>query len=64
MPSSRAELSSLAATVEELIHRLTPIADTYEHGQRDDLAGAVREIERSLGAALRRLNRLAASPGA
>jgi len=64
MPSSAPELSSLAATVEELVHRLAPIGATYEADHREDLASGVHEVERSLGNALRRLNRLIATPGA
>ena len=64
MSSSRPELSSLAATVEELVNRLAPIGSGYEDAHREDLASAVHEVERSLGAALRRLNRLIATPGA
>jgi hypothetical protein len=64
MPSSAPELSSLAATIEELVHRLAPIGTTYEQEDRDDLAGGVHEVERLLGTALRRLNRLIGTPGA
>ena len=64
MSTTSAELSSMAATIEELIHRLTPIADAYAAAQRDDLVSDVQEVERALNSAFRRLNRLAATPGA
>jgi hypothetical protein len=64
MSSSRPELSSLAATLEELLSRLAPIGTGYEQAHREDLASGVHEVERSLGAALRRLNRLISTPGA
>jgi len=64
MSTTSAELSSMAATIEELIRRLTPIADTYQAAHRDDLVGDVQEVERALNGAYRRLNRLATTPGA
>ena len=64
MSSTSAELSSLAATVEDVARRLSPIAETYQAGQRDDLVGDLLEVERALTTALRRLNRLASTPGA
>lgn len=64
MSTTSAELSSMASTVEDLIHRLEPIADTYRGGHRDDLVAAVHEVERALATAMRRLNHLAATPGA
>jgi hypothetical protein len=64
MSSTSAELSSMAATVEELTHRLARIADAYTAAHRDDLVGEVQEVERSLNAALRRLNRMVAARGA
>ena len=64
MSASSAELSSLAATVEELIRRLGPLSETYLGAQRDDLAAELFEVERSLTAAQRRLYRLVQAPGA
>jgi hypothetical protein len=64
MSATSAELSSMAETVGELTHRLSRIAEAYGAGHRDDLVGEVHEVERSLTAALRRLNRLALAPGA
>jgi hypothetical protein len=64
MSATSAELSSMAATIEELIRRLTPIADAYTAAHRDDLVTDVQEVERALNGAFRRLNRLATTPGA
>lgn len=64
MSTTSAELSSMAATVDELTHRLGPIADVYQASHRDDLVSEVLEVERALTGALRRLNRLASSAGA
>jgi len=59
MSTADAELSSLAATVEEVVRRLGPLADAYAVAHRDDVVSEVHEVERSLTSALRRLNRLA-----
>lgn len=64
MSTTSAEISSMAATVEELTRRLGPIADTYGRSHRDDLVSEVHEVERTLNGALRRLNRLATAQGA
>ncbi len=63
MTPTSADLSSLAATVEDLTARLGAIAGSYEAAHRDDLIAEVREIERTLEAARRRLLRLAAADG-
>jgi hypothetical protein len=64
MSTTSAELSSMAATLEELIRRLTPISDAYQAAHREDLVGDVQVVERALTGAFRRLNRLATTPGA
>jgi hypothetical protein len=64
MSATSAELWSMATTVEELTGRLQAVAEAYEAGHRDDLVGEVREVERALNTAVRRLNRLAATRGA
>ena len=51
----------MAATVQELMDRLGPIAEAYDREHRDDLVSEVHEAERALGAAVRRLERLAGS---
>jgi len=64
MSATSAELSSLAATVEELVRRLDTLAEAYDAARRDDLVSEVHEVERNLTAALRRLARLSTAPGA
>ncbi len=51
----------MAATVQELVNRLGPIAEAYDRDNRDDLVSEVHEAERALTAAVRRLERLAGS---
>lgn len=64
MSTTSAEISSMAASVEELTRRLGPIAETYDRSHREDLVSEVHEVERALNGALRRLNRLATADGA
>ena len=64
MSATSAQLSSMAATLDDLVRRLGAIADAYEAAHREDLMHEVHEVERMLTAGLRRLNRLAATPGA
>jgi len=61
MTPSAADLSSMAATVDDLTVRLGPIADAFEAAQRDDLVAEVHEVERALDSARRRLLRLVAA---
>ena len=58
MESDRAELSALATTLEDLTRRVTAIADRYQATPRDDLAIRLYEVERSLLAASRNLDRV------
>lgn len=53
-----AELSSAATVLGELTARLAAIADGLVGDERDALAEGLFEVERSLGNAHRRLNRL------
>ena len=53
-----AELSSVATALEELLHRVTAIAETVEGTDRDAVTTELFEVERTLGAAHRRLIRL------
>ena len=64
MTPSAADLSSMAATVDDLTVRLGPIADAYEAADRDDLVAEIHEVERVLDSARRRLRRLAAADDA
>ena len=61
MTPSAADLSSMAATVDDLTVRLGPIADAFEAAHRDDLVAEVHEVERALDSARRRLLRLVAA---
>ena len=61
MTPSAADLSSMAATVDDLTVRLGPIADAFEAAQRDDLVAVVHEVDRALDSARRRLLRLVAA---
>ena len=56
--SALPELSSVSTALDELLHRLSGIADSLEGSERDDLTAELLEVERALGAARRRLHRL------
>lgn len=57
-----AELSSLASTLDQIIDRVTAMAEGRSPGggEPDDVAVALYEVERSLQEARRRLERAAA----
>lgn len=52
------ELLSLTASLDGLARRITGLAELQAQSGREDLATELYEVERNLGAALRRLNRL------
>jgi hypothetical protein len=54
----QAELSSVATALEELLRRITAIAETITGDDRDAVSSELFEVERTLGAAQRRLTRL------
>jgi hypothetical protein len=55
---SSAELSSLSSTLDQVLQRVTALADGRTHkGEPDELAVALYEVERSLQEARRRLGR-------
>lgn len=56
--SALAELSSVSTLLDEILQRVTTIADHLEAAERDALANELLEVERALGAAQRRLHRL------
>jgi hypothetical protein len=56
--SALPELSSLSTALDELLRRLSGIADGLEGTERDDLTAELLEVERALGTAQRRLHRL------
>jgi hypothetical protein len=56
--SALPELSSLSTALDDLLRRLSGIADALEGTERDDLTAELLEVERALGTAQRRLQRL------
>ena len=58
--SQPAELSSVATALEELLRRITAIAETITGDDRDAVTSELFEVERTLGAAHRRLTRILA----
>lgn len=56
--TSRAELSSLASTLDEVTRRVTALADQARADTDDELAAELYGVERALTGALRRLRRL------
>lgn len=56
--SLRAELGSTASTLEQLLERVTAIADELVGGSKDSTGSALLEVERMLKAASRRLDRV------
>lgn len=55
MSPDSAQLSSVATGLGEMIQRVSDAADDLRRDGRDDLAGDLYEVERSLQAAARRL---------
>lgn len=62
MVATRAELSSLSSTLDELTRRVSALAEEAAGADQDDLATELFGIERALTGALRRLQKLAAAP--
>jgi hypothetical protein len=60
--ATRAELSSLSSTLDELTRRVSALAEEAAAADQDDLATELFGIERALTGALRRLQKLAAAP--
>lgn len=56
--TARAELSSVSTRLEELVKRVTDIADGLAGDERDSLGPDLYEVERTLRAAERRLRRV------
>jgi hypothetical protein len=55
MSTHRAQLSSVATTLDELTQRITDAADHYQDAAKEDVASDLYEVERALQAAGRRL---------
>ena len=56
--SDLSDLSSVSSTLDDMTARIEAIARRYEDSPREDLAARLREVERSLGSAVRRLEAL------
>lgn len=59
---TRAELSSLSSTLDELTRRVSSLAEEAAAAGTDDVATELFGIERALSGALRRLRKLAEAP--
>ena len=59
--TARAELSSVSTLLQELVARLSTIADAMTPVEREALGAELAEVERSLTAAQRRLARALSS---
>ncbi|HYF46634.1 MAG TPA: hypothetical protein VD926_10530 [Acidimicrobiales bacterium] len=55
MTADRAQLASTASSLDEIIARITAVADELSDGQDDDAAADLYEVERSLRTGARRL---------
>jgi len=51
----RAELATMATTLDDLVARVTALAESYRGGPRDDAAVRLYELERTLVRANRQL---------
>lgn len=60
--SDRAQLSAIAATLDEITRRVGDIAGGYQGTTREDLAHDLFEVERSLLTAARRLDKARRGP--
>lgn len=58
MDSERAALDAIATALDELTARVTAIAERADEAASEDLAADLYEVERSLLAAARRLDRV------
>lgn len=63
MNSAFAELSSVGTQLDELTRRVVTAAQTFESSGREDVSHELFEVERSLRAASRRLNRATRDAG-
>lgn len=62
MENGRAQLTTIATGLDELIQRITELADVSQRGSDEQLATELYEIERQLQQAARRLGRLVREP--
>jgi len=61
--TARAELSSVSTGLEELVKRVTDIAEGLAGDEKEQLAPDLYEVERTLRAAERRLRRAISAGG-
>lgn len=61
--TARAELSSVSTGLEELVKRVTDIAEGLSGAEKEQLAPDLYEVERTLRAAERRLRRAISAGG-
>jgi hypothetical protein len=59
--SAYAELSSIATALDDIVRRVTLIAESLEGNEREAMSNELFEVERNLGAAQRTLSRLVGS---
>ena len=57
MPNVDAELSSITTALAELTRRITALAERHARGEDDPVGQGLFEVERTLGEALRKLER-------
>ena len=60
--SDLAELSSIETTLDDIMRRIDDMSRRYEGTPREDFAVRLREVERAMGSAIRRLESLLRSP--
>jgi hypothetical protein len=60
--SDLAELSSISTTLDDILRRIDDISRRYEGTPREDFAVRLRDVERALGSAGRRLEALLRAP--
>ena len=60
MELDAAQLSSLSTTLDQLVSRVTALAEGYQTSPREDVAADLFDVERHLQAAHRRMQKLVA----
>ena len=60
--SDLAELSSISTTLDDILRRIDDMSRRYEGTPREDFAARLRDVERSLGSSVRRLEALLRAP--
>jgi len=60
--SDLAELSSISTTLDDILRRIDDMSRRYEGTPREDFASRLRDVERTLGSSVRRLEALLRAP--